>query len=370
MSSMITKERKLNKLCPLRLGVLLVSLLWTGIYFLTRENRAWMNRLSDTLVRPWHRFAGRLYDVFSFSVAELLVILGIAALLCFLVQLVLHFVKRPGDWWGLYRWAVTLGSILAALFALFCLWWGVYYYADSFQEQSGIHARGISTEELERVTAYFVDVVNESAPLVVRDEQGLYAQPERVLFDKSAALYTNVVEKFPCLDGPNLHAKPVMFSIILSYVDCTGVFCPFTAEANLNVHSSHCQLPATIAHELAHQRGVAAEDEANFVAVLSSMESGDADYVYSAALMAYIYLGNALHKADYDVWYALYERICPEARLDLNAHNAYWAQFDTPVQEASNKIYEAFLETYGDDRGMQSYGACVDLLVAYYIDKV
>ena len=86
--------------------------------------------------------------------------------------------------------------------------------------------------------------------------------------------------------------------------------------------------------------------------------------------MAYIYLGNALHKADYEVWYALYERICPEARLDLNAHNAYWAQFDTPVQEASNKIYEAFLETYGDDRGMQSYGACVDLLVAYYIDKV
>jgi len=36
------------------------------------------------------------------------------------------------------------------------------------------------------------------------------------------------------------------------------------------------------------------------------------------------------------------------------------------VADVSETVYESFLRTYGDDRGMQSYGACVDLLVACY----
>ena len=39
----------------------------------------------------------------------------------------------------------------------------------------------------------------------------------------------------------------------------------------------------------------------------------------------------------------------------------------SPLELFHDKVYEAFLETYGDDRGMKSYDACVDLLVAYYL---
>lgn len=39
-----------------------------------------------------------------------------------------------------------------------------------------------------------------------------------------------------------------------------------------------------------------------------------------------------------------------------------------PRADVSEKVYESFLQTYGDDRGMQSYGACVDLLTVYYLD--
>ena len=49
-------------------------------------------------------------------------------------------------------------------------------------------------------------------------------------------------------------------------------------------------------------------------------------------------------------------------------NNAYWAQFqDTPVQKASNKVYDGLLKSYGDERGIQSYGMVVDLLVVYYL---
>ena len=127
-------------------------------------------------------------------------------------------------------------------------------------------------------------------------------------------------------------------------------------------------LDYVIAHELAHLRGVAREDEANFCAVVACMESGDEDYRYSGALLAYIYLGNALYRADYDAWREVYSTLSENVRADLRANNDYWARFETPAADVSEKVYESFLQTYGDDRGMQSYGACVDLLTVYYLD--
>ena len=352
--------------CPVRWLTLLLSLLWVGFYFAFRQREAWMDAICRALVRPWHRWMGRAADFLPFSLAECLGWGGGLLALWALVRLVRLAARRPRDWRALGRWALTVGSVGALLFALFCLLWGVYYYAPSFSAQSGLEARPVSAAELESVTRYFVSLCNDYAERVPRDSEGLYAGDEAAIFAHSPALYREVSERFPCLAGEEHHAKPIGGSLILSYVNCTGFFCPYTAEANVNTHMPLTLLPATIAHELAHQRGVAAEDEANFVAVLASLENGQEDYVYSAAVMAYIYLGNALCKADSARWAAVYATLSDAVRRDLGAHNAYWDRFDQPVKEVSDRVYTAFLRTYGDDRGLQSYGACVDLLVAYY----
>ena len=39
------------------------------------------------------------------------------------------------------------------------------------------------------------------------------------------------------------------------------------------------------------------------------------------------------------------------------------------AKTVSNKVYDGLLKAYGDERGIQSYGTVVDLLVAYYIDR-
>ena len=255
------------------------------------------------------------------------------------------------------------------LFGLFSLWWGVFYYSDSFVSQSGLTRRPISNAELESVTAYFGSVANEYSSEVERDGRGIFTADLDELFDQSPTLYHPAEELFPCLTGPELRAKPVVFSRIMSYINNTGFFFPYTAEANVNVDCTMALLPATIAHELAHQRGVAREDEANFAAVAACMASGDDAYTYSGALMAYVYLGNALHDSDYEAWLRVYDSLNEDVHRDLRDHNAYWDRFDTKAAEVSDKVYEGFLKTYGDDRGMRSYDACVDLLVLYYLDK-
>ena len=154
----------------------------------------------------------------------------------------------------------------------------------------------------------------------------------------------------------------------MSYLDFTGFFFPFTAEANVNMDSPVCDLAATVAHELSHQRGVAKEQEANFTAVLASLRYGDPDYCYSACLLAYTHLGNALYRADTEAWEEISAELSEDVVRDLSARNAYWRQFETPVQKASNTVYEGFLHSYDQTLGLKSYGACVDLLVNYYYE--
>ena len=356
------------RLCPVRHSLLLLSLAWVGVYFATRENKRWMQFLSGTLVRPWHRLAGRIYSLVPFSAAEWIIALWIGLGLCFLVQLVIH-IRRRHSGEALYRWVVSILAMATTLFGLFSLWWGVFYYSGTFAETSGLERRAISSEELRSVTAWFADMANEYSDQVERDERGVFTADRRDLFDRSRTLYHGIEKVFPELEGPELRAKPVVFSRIMSLMNNTGFFFPYTAEANLNVDCPTALLPATIAHELAHQRGVAREDEANFVAVAACLADGDAEYVYSGALMAYIYLGNALHSTDYAAWEEVYRSLNEDVRRDLDDHNAYWARFDTKVAEVSDKVYEVFLETYGDDRGMKSYDACVDLLTLYYLNK-
>ena len=372
---MKTKEKnkidfgRIWRLCPVGHTVLLVSVLWLSVYFATRGHRKWMELLSRILVRPWHRMAGRLLSLVPFSVAEWVVAAWLLLAVWFLVRLMIHM-RRDDPPGAVYRWFVSLLAVAAAIFGLFSLWWGVYYYAGTFSETAGISDRPISREELESVTAWFAAQAEEYAPLVDRDEDGVFTADRKELFEHSKTLYRAVEEIFPSLRGPGLRAKPVIFSRIMSYTNTTGFFFPYTAEANINVDCPMTMLPATIGHELAHQRGVAREDEANFVGILACMEDGDPAYAYSGALMAYVYLGNALHDTDYDSWLRIASSFSEPIRRDLAAHNAYWAQFETPVATISDTVYETFLETYGDDRGMKSYDACVDLLVIYYLDRI
>ena len=266
----------------------------------------------------------------------------------------------------LYAAVINLLAAGLAVYAGFCMLWGVYYYGDDFMTRSALENENISVEQLEAVTRYFAELSNEYADQVPRDEDGNYIADRAAILARSDEVYENIERELPCLAGPAVRAKGVYFSRLMSYTDFTGFFFPFTAEANVNTDFPPALFASTVAHELAHQRGVAKEQEANFVAVLASLAYGDTEYCYSACLLAYTHLGNALYSADYEAWKSIYLSLSEDVRRDFAANREYWAQFETPVQKVSNTVYEGFLYSYDQNMGLKSYGACVDLLVNYF----
>lgn len=363
-------KKNLRRLAPVRLGITLLCLLAVALIYALRVDEGAMLWVYEHVTHPYHLFMSKLCSHFAFSAAELVYAAAILGLAVYLLWCVYRLIRFPEKLWQLYRLVLTLAMAGAVFWAGLSVMWTPCYYAPGFAEQSGVDDGPLELEELETVTRWFAALASEYADEVPRDENGACTTDRDSVLDRAAGVFEGAAELYPFLDGEALRPKPIHFSRIMSYLDFTGFFFPMTGEANLNMDSPVFLLPSTSQHEIAHQRGVAMEQECNFVAVLSCLESEYADFRYAGAALAYIYLGNALAGADYEAYTEIYYSLSDTVRADFKAQSAYWDEFrDSAAQKASNTVYDSFLKSNGQELGMQSYGACVNLLVHYYIDE-
>ena len=127
---------------------------------------------------------------------------------------------------------------LLGLVAL-CLWllagldwlWNAAYYASTFAQRSGLEPGG-SAEELTAVTRLFARRAGELAGQVERDEGGHFAASRKFCLERGVHVYDGLVEELPFLDIPATRAKPLICSRVQSILGFTGIYFPFTGEAN------------------------------------------------------------------------------------------------------------------------------------------
>ena len=338
-------------------------LLLVGLFYFLKENRAFMDFWVYRILAPAEQTLGRLWSPFPCSMLEFF---GAAAVLCSLIWLL--FSLRRGKF---FRNLIPLLACWLWLFAALCWMWNTAYYASTFSQRSGFTARTYSVEELARVTDYFAQQAGEYASQVQRDREGHFAENLNELFDRSLPIYDNISREFPLLEMEPVEPKPFLLSRVQSRMGFTGMYSPFTGEANVNVDAPLCLIPSTIAHELAHQRLVSSEQEANFLGITAGILSDDPVFRYSCCLSGLINLCNALYPLAPELWNDIAGRnFTPELSQDWRDNNDYWRELEGPVDEAAGEAYDAFLKHNDQELGMQSYGACVDLLIAYFLPKI
>lgn len=337
-----------------------------ALFYLLRDDRTLMNFWVKNIMAPVEQFLGRVWSVFPFSVAELLTALGITAIVVWLVRavvLLLH--QRQGR--SFLRRILALFSVGLWLWCALCWMWNASYYAETFTEKSGLSSQGHTPQALVSTTAWFTCNTAQLSTQVPRDEEGHFALSRQEALSRGVDIYDNLVEEFPFLELPSVQAKPLVFSRLQSILGFTGVYFPFTGEANVNVDAPVCLLPSTIAHEMAHQRMVASELEANFVGITAAIKSDDVVYQYSGYLHGLISLSNALHGISPETWDAIQSAyFTPELVTDWNDNYYYWKALDSAVEEQGEQLYDTFLKSNDQELGIASYGACVDLLITYF----
>jgi hypothetical protein len=304
-------------------------------------------------------------DILPFSLAEMVLILSPAIVVFF----VMYASRRYTDTWRdalVFCGAVV--SVLALFFCSFTLSFAAAYRGTSLDRKLGIERKDVSAEELYETALILSERVNEESKLVAFEQGGFSVMPYGYgeMNDKLIEAYDVACEKYDFLQRLDSNLKPVMLSELMSYTHITGVYSFFSGEANINVAFPDYTIPYTAAHELAHQRGIAREDEANFMAFLVCMESDDPYIRYSAYLNLYEYVVNALYSADSSLYYKVYDMLAREIKYEQIAFSKFYDKYrDSVASEVSETVNNTFLVIQGTE-GTKSYGMVVDLAVAYY----
>ncbi len=300
-----------------------------------------------------------------FSVGESLIWLSPVILFLVLRHAIRH---RCDTWRTALVYIGILGSVVVTLFSLFVLNFAAGYRGRPLEDKLELDRTRVSAQELYDTAVLVRDEMDRVAAEISFGGDGFSVMPY-TLAEMNGHLsdaYATVADTYDFIPHFSSRVKPVLASEVMSHMHITGVYTFFTGEANINVGFPDYTIPYTAAHELAHQRGIAREDEANFVAFLVCDASEDPYIRYSGYLNLYEFLANALYGADRDLYYKLTAEMREEVRGELRAYSAFYDKYrDSVVSNVSSTINNSYLQSQGTP-GTKSYGMVVDLAVAYF----
>ena len=268
-----------------------------------------------------------------------------------------------------------LANILVAvslIYFVFVVIWGLNYNRLPFSKIANFDTRPASVKELADLCENIIQRTNALRKYVALDEKGVMYIPGgyRDVFKRSSIGYERAATIYSVLSGTYGIPKSVIFSNIMSYTGISGVYFPFTAEANVNTAVPNSMIPNTACHEMAHQRGFAREDEANYISYLTCSMHPDSDFQYSGSLLALIYSMNALYNYDQTRYNQLHLKCSKGVIEDLSSIDAFWKKYQGPVEQVSDKINNIYLKANMQKDGVYSYGRMVDLLIAEFRMKL
>ncbi len=356
------KPRRLPLICKILYGIAAVCALFYVIFLFSPQTADFFNKYVSPAVRaPLAYLTGWI----PFSLAEYL-LLSVPVIL--IAGTCIGFKYYADSWRDLLIFCLIVCSIGAYVFSAFTLGFVPAYRGSRLDAKMGLDKKEVSAEELFYTASLLANKVSEEIDTVTFESSGASVMPYSYaeMNDKLMAAYEKACEKYDFIQPLHSNIKRIMLSEPMTYTHISGVYTFFTGEANLNTNFPDYSLPFTAAHEFAHQRGIAREDEANFVAFLVCSESDDAYIRYCAYLNLYEYVSNALYSANREYYSEVYYSLPTEARGEMRAYSKFFDKYrDSVASDVSGAVNDTFLTINGTE-GTKSYGMVVDLAVAYY----
>lgn len=303
-----------------------------------------------------------------FSLAET-VIIGLPVLVAGMIFLSIKQMKKSDT--ASIRCIVGLFSVLTFMYSIFVLGYGMGYHGAPLSEKLGLEEKAVSAEELKKTAEILLEKLEPNLEAVAYSENGDSYMPYTLdeMNDKLNDTYQKVSKKYGFIQNLRSNIKYIVLSEPMTYTHISGVYSYYTGEANLNINFPDYTLPFTAAHELAHQRGIAPENEANFVAFLVCSESDDPYIRYSGYLNMFEYVTNALYAASPDMYYEVISNADSGIKSEMIAYSEFFDKYrESVASEVSDVVNDTYLKTQGQTAGSASYGMVVDLAVAYYRD--
>ena len=261
-------------------------------------------------------------------------------------------------------------STLSIVYLLFNLLWGLNYYRVPLHQSLSLDTE-YNTEELIATTKRLIKKSNEMhRKLGFHDTIKIESPYDyKQLFKKTLNGYQNLSQKHPNLNYNPLSLKKSIWSLGLTYMGYSGYYNPFTGEAQVNGLIKLYQFPVVSCHEQAHQLGYAAENEANFIAALATINNEDEFIQYTGYIFALRYCVNEIARRDLDTYRELLTTINPGILKSYKEMRDFWKSYKNPFEVVSKLFWDQFLKANNQSNGIKSYSYMVALIINYYEEQ-
>lgn len=262
-------------------------------------------------------------------------------------------------------------AFLSVIHFCFYFFWGLNYFRNPLSENLNLNQSKYTTEQLLATSNSVIEKLNTYHLLITKNDTVKVKVPYSTeeIYKKSVNGYTNLAKMYPQFAYTTPSVKSSLVSLMQSYTGTSGYINPITGEAQVNSMIPKTGMPATTCHEIAHQIGWGAENDANFIGFLTSINNKDVYFKYSGYRMALNYCLREVRKRDRKVYHQLWKTVNKGISKDFTVSYNHWKKFDNPIKPYIKKGYNSYLKANNQSKGIDSYSYVVDLLIAYFEQK-
>jgi hypothetical protein len=340
-------------------GILLAVVVALSLLKLSTSVSEWF---TTHFARWWITIFGTLFGWLPISAYELFLILAAVYLLYFVITVIVRLSKKQ----RLRALSMTL-TLIIVVFSFLSIYSATAGFAYN-REPLPFNYYEYSPDNLDFPREEAIDLVetvlfNLTILLnrMQRDAAGVTVAPYDVteLGRRIAVDFDRVLADSSYFSSFNVAVKPILNRWIMSQMRISGVFFAPTGVATVNMTTANYHLPLTVAHEMAHGKGVMYETDADLVASYVCLQSTNPYILYSAYVNAYAVLYDLLSFYDdettalRDEMYAAFDParlISNEKRLS----NEKWQKY-TLFKDFGEKFNDFYLKLQGESNGTGSY---------------
>jgi len=250
-----------------------------------------------------------------------------------------------------FRIPVQVFNFILILYIIFKMVWGLNYSRPMVNQELSIADEKYNVKELVSLADYFVRKTN-----ILKIAQPTFPKYTITELQKiSANAYQFMAKKNQLFRYQNPCLKSVLSSFVISKIGIEGYYAPLSGEANMNMLLPEFVKPYVSCHEIAHQLGIAYEDEANLLGYLTAVNSSDLHYQYSAnyEMLRYILFEVRMKSpADYQ---KLYDKLDPAVIADFKIEKEFWRKYNGQMFGYMDATFDRFLKLNNQKKGIDSY---------------
>ncbi len=225
-------------------------------------------------------------------------------------------------------------------------------------------------ECFKKVSAELSDIAADSSFTYDKNEHSCMPMSFSDMDSEINKVFAREKNKYPFLSNTFSKSKKAVFSNLMTRVNISGIYSPFTGEANINIQYPDFVKVFSTAHEKAHQKGLLREDDANFMAFLVLYESDNTYFRYSALMTLYNYLFSAVYDENPADAAEIFAQTNPNIKIEMISYSNFFIPYrNTAVSNVSSSLSNVSLKAKGPSDGFKTYNNIIYLASEYLLQK-